>query len=128
MLFASPTLACDWQVVSDRADPMTDQRKCLIVSEAAKLRLSVSGRRVMFLSPSPYGVHDGLTVRVDDHAPIMLLEKSRHTEAYQNEPRRLLQQIMVGERVRTRYRDFPAPAAEGDAPICNLPDLIRSCQ
>lgn len=128
LLTVSPAYACDWVIASDRVDPMSDQRTCLVASPSAKMALSVSGSRITFLSPSPYGIHDGLTVRVDDNEPIMLLEKSRHTEAYEDEPRTLFWQLLSGQRVRTRYRDFPAPAAEGDAPICNLMELVRSCQ
>lgn len=126
-LLASPALACDWRISTDRIDPMTDARTCIVRSEAAKIALAVYPDHVTFLSGSAYRYRDGLSIRVDDGAPISLPDDGRSTNAFVSDARSAYQQILSGSRIRTRYRDYPN-YQEGDAEICTLPALIQSCQ
>ena len=126
-LLASPALACDWRISTDRTDPMTDARMCIVRSESAKIGLAVYPDHVTFLSGSAYRYHDGLTIRVDDAPPVSLSDDGRSTNAFVDDARTAYQQILAGQRIRTRFRDYPN-FQEGGAEICNLPALIQSCQ
>ena len=42
-------MACDWKV-TESVDPMTDQRKCMIVSQSAHLGVGVQGDVVTFIT------------------------------------------------------------------------------
>ena len=124
LLAASPAISCDWKV-SERIDPMTDLRDCTITSASARLGIGVSGDRVQFVSASPYRF-DYLTVRVDDNPAIRLPDDGRSTTAFRPEARELLAQIRAGERIRVQYRDIDG-TVNGDAMVCNLPELIDAC-
>lgn len=126
LVAAAPASSCDWEIASDKVDPMTDERVCIISSESAKIALAVKGDVVMFLTTSAYSSRDGLQVRVDENKAIYLGEKDRTTSAYNDNARRALAEIRAGERLRTSFRDYPS-SQEGDAPICTLPELIDSC-
>ena len=128
LLVSMPAAAtCDWRISSDRTDPMTDQRVCIISSSAAKIGFGVYPDRVMFLTRSAYAYRDGLQVRIDDAPAIYLTDKARSTDAFEHGARDAYAQILTGKRLRTSYRDYPQ-AQEGDAEICNLPALIQSCR
>lgn len=117
---------CDWRIASDRADPMTDARTCIIASKSAKIAVSVRGDDISFLTTSAYsGNRDGLTVRIDENDAIYL-GNDRSTRGFGDEPRQAISQIRSGKRIRTSYRDYP-DSQEGDAPICTLPELIDQC-
>lgn len=125
-LAATPALACDWQIISDKIDPMTHDRVCIIMSGTAKIGLSVRGNDVIFLTGSAYkNGRDGLTVRIDDNEAVRLGEY-RSTTAFRDNARTALQQIRSGRRLRTQYLDYPS-SKNGDTPICTLPALIDSC-
>ncbi len=124
MLVASPALACDWSV-SERTDPMTDAKVCTISSPSAKLGIRVKGAAVSFASPSRYR-YDYLTVRVDDNPAILLSDRGRSTEAFEDDARRLLRQIRSGQRIRVQYRDIDG-TVDGDGEVCTLPALIDAC-
>ena len=126
-LIASPAMACDWHISTDRIDPMTDARMCIVRSDSAKLGIAVYPDHVTFLSGSAYRYHDGLSIRVDDAEPVSLPDDGRSTNAFVDDARTAYGQILAGKRIRTRFRDYPN-FQEGDAPICDLPALIRSCQ
>ena len=126
LLLSSPAYACDWYVMSDKIDPMTDDRVCTIRSPAANLALSVRAGRVTFATGSAYGPRDGLSVRVDDYPQILLGERSRSTDAHGDNARMALHQIVSGSRLRVSYLDYPNNKT-GDAPICTLPALLASC-
>ena len=125
LLAASPALACDWKV-TESVDPMTDQRKCMIVSPSAHLGVGVQGDVVTFITSSAYGFrHDGLQLRVDDN-PAILLGRHKRTDAYESRARDALAQIRQGQRLRVSYLDLPS-SVSGDAAICELPSLIDAC-
>jgi len=128
ILAASPAYACDW-TLTESVDPMDDSRKCQISSSAAGISLFVTPDHVTFGTPSAYR-RESLRVRIDDNEAITF-GRHRSTGAYfapDAEPAvTALSQIMSGQRIRTVYTDYPK-TFEGDAPICNLPELIRSCQ
>lgn len=125
-LTALPASACDWQIISDKIDPMTDDRVCIIMSGTAKIGVAVRGEDVTFLTGSAYkSGRDGLTVRIDDNEAIRLGEY-RSTTAFRDNARLALQAIRSGTRLRTQYLDYPS-SKNGDAPICTLPTLIDSC-
>lgn len=114
---------CDW-AVEKKADAMTDIDRCIINSPSAKIALAVDKQRVIFLTGSPYR-NDSLQIRVDD-SPALYLGDIHSTEAFKDRARVAVRQIMQGSRIRTRYSDYPV-GKDGDAPICNLPQLIRDC-
>lgn len=124
LLLASPAIACDW-TVSEQIDPMTDAKVCTISSPSAKLGIRVKGSAVSFASPSRYR-YDYLTVRVDDNPAILLSERGRSTEAFEDDARRLLGQIRSGQRIRVQYRDIDG-TVNGDGEVCALPALIDAC-
>lgn len=117
LLLAFPAHACDWRITSDRIDPMTDKRECIITSPSAAISLGVLPDRVFFLSRSAYSHLDRLKVRIDDMPALLARDNSRE----------LISQIETGQRIRTHFLDYPY-SHSGDAPICELPALIRSCQ
>lgn len=125
-LAASPALSCDWTIISDRTDPMTDQRVCLIQSPSAKIAIGVRGQEITLVTTSAYSARDGLQIRVDDGPPILITRKGRSTQAFVPDTRNAIAAIKAGSRIRTSYRDYPHNK-EGDAPICSLPSLIQSC-
>lgn len=104
---------------------MTDAPHCLIHSPSAHLGIGVHGRAVTFVSGSPY-YRDFLTVRVDDRPAIALTRDNASTSAFQGYARDLLTQILTGSRIRVQFRDEDGEV-NGDAPICDLPQIIRSC-
>jgi hypothetical protein len=124
LLLAQPAIACDW-TSSDRIDPMTDTKVCTITSPSVKLGLQVRGGAVSFASPSKYRF-DYLTVRVDDNPAILLSERGRSTEAFEDDARNLLGQIRSGQRIRVQYRDIDG-TVNGDGEVCALPALIDAC-
>lgn len=128
LLLASPVYACDWKL-TESVDPMNDTSSCQISSGAAGISLFVTPQNVTFATPSAYR-RSSLRVRIDDNEAITF-GRHRSTGAYfapDAEPAvTALRQIMSGQRIRTVYTDYPE-TFEGDAPICNLPELIRSCQ
>ncbi|WP_202844783.1 hypothetical protein [Luteimonas saliphila] len=128
LLIASQAYACDWKL-TESVDPMDDTRSCQISSGAAGISLFVTPDHVTFGTPSVYR-NGTLRIRVDDNESIVF-GRHRSTGAYFSgdaEPAvTALSQIMTGQRIRTVYTDYPK-TFEGDAPICNLPELIRSCQ
>lgn len=124
-LLSSPAFACDW-TLSEEVDPMTDERVCIITSASAKMGIGVVGEKVTFLTGSPY-TEDYLQVRVDDREAVQMYEDSKSTGAFKDNARRALAEIQTGKRLRTAYKDYPDHVT-GDAPICNLPELIKSCQ
>lgn len=126
LLAAFPAAACDWAIVSDKVDPMTDQRVCMVMSPSAHLGVAARGDSVSFASSSRYR-YDYLTIRVDDNEPIMLNDRNNNTRAYDSDARDLLAQIKAGKRIRVQYRDVDGQV-NGDAQICDLPALIVSCQ
>jgi|GEM_PF-3686954 len=118
--------ACDWKIVSDKVDGMTDERRCIISSEAAKIGLVVQGKRVLFITTSAYKAgRDHLTLRVDEQ-PAILLDPQRDISYATSPTNTVLTQIRAGSRLRTSYSDYPSNK-EGDAAICDLPRLIDSC-
>ena len=125
-VLAVPAQACDWKIASDKVDPMTDERVCLIRSDAAKLAVGVRGESVTFVTGSAYKNRDGLTLRIDDNEAIFVGEHRRSTGSRDN-ARRALSEIRAGQRLRVSFDDYPAEQS-GDAPICTLPELIRACQ
>lgn len=128
LAFAGVTHAqdCDWKVISDRIDPMSDQRTCIIRSESARIAIAVRGSNITFLTSSAYRHgNDGLMVRIDEN-PAIFIGENRSTAGFEDRARRALDEIMVGSRIRTSFRDYPA-SQEGSAPICTLPSLIEAC-
>lgn len=119
-----PAHACDWKV-AERVDPMTDQKTCTITSPTARIGLGVRGQEVTFVSMSPLR-WDYLTLRVDDNPAIQLAQDARSTSAFKDDARVVLSQILAGQRLRTSWRGYPNNV-EGEAEICNLPELIRAC-
>jgi hypothetical protein len=128
LLAVSPAYACDWQVISDRKDQMTDARVCIIESKSAHLAIGVRGKTVSFTTGSAYRSRDGLQVRIDENPAILIGERARFSDSYESGARDALAQIRSGQRLRVKYLDYPEGAVEGDAPICNLPALIDSCR
>lgn len=124
LVLSAPAAACDWKV-SERVDPMTDQKVCTITSPSARLGLGVRGDQVTFVSSSKYR-RDFLTIRVDDQEAILLSDRSRSTGAAEDDARRVLAQIRAGSRIRVQYRDVDGQV-NGDAAICDLPALIDAC-
>lgn len=125
-LLALPSAACDWEIASDKIDPMTDDRVCIISSESAQMAFGVRGETITFLTQSAYDSRDSLTVRIDENEAILIGEH-RQTSMYRDNARRAMAEIKAGSRLRVSYRDYPNSRA-GDAPICRLPELIASCQ
>lgn len=125
ILLASPAAACDW-ALTERVDPMTDERVCIIRSEAAQLSLGVRGDVVTFLPLSAFS-RPFLTIRVDDREAIQLSDRFMSTNTYGDDARRALAEIQAGARLRVSFKDHPTDRA-GDAPICTLPELIASCR
>lgn len=122
---AAPAQECDWKV-SEKIDPMTDKKTCIIASMSAKIGVSVRGEQVIFVTPSAYkGGRDGLELRIDDNQAIWIGEHST-TDGFRDNARRALAEIRAGKRLRTSFRDYPR-SQEGDAAICTLPQMIDSC-
>lgn len=118
LLLASPLAhPCDW-VSTVKVDPMTDAKVCYIQSPSARLTISAEPGRVLFLSGSEYR-RNYLSLRIDDQPELFM-------SVPENTPR-ALKQIESGSRLRVRYRTIRG-FVDGDAAICNLPDLIRSCR
>ncbi len=115
--------ACDWSITT-KTDQMTDVNRCFIHSESAKITIVADKERVMFLTGSAYR-NDALQIRVDEN-PAIYLGEIHSTSEFKDKARIAVRQIMEGSRLRTQFRDYPA-GANGDAPICNLPELIRNC-
>lgn len=125
-LATSVTYACDWKIVSDKVDGMTDERRCLISSDSAKIGLVVQGHRVLFVTTSAYKAgRDRLALRIDEQ-PAILLDPQRDISNQTSPTNTALAQIRAGSRLRTSFADYPENK-EGDAPICELPRLIDSC-
>src|ERR1044072_661851 len=119
-------MACDWKIVSDKVDSMTDERRCIISSEAAKIAVVAQGKRVFFITTSAYkNGRDRLAIRVDDQ-PAILLDPQRDISSAGSPTNRAIDQIRAGSRIRTSYSDYPSNK-EGDAAICDLPRLMDSC-
>lgn len=122
LLAVSPAYACDWKV-SKATDSMTDKTVCTVSSEAANLSFVVRGNdRPNIVVDSPFRA-PWVYVRVDD-APAA----SMGTNAYSRDKAltALLPQLETGQRIRVRYQNHPSNT-EGDAPICDLPRLLREC-
>lgn len=118
--------ACDWKIASDTVDPMSDERRCLISSTSAKIGIVVAGKRVLFVTTSAYkGGRDHLTLRVDEQ-PAIILDPQRDISTPTSPTNTALAQIRAGARLRTAYSDYPTNQ-QGEAAICNLPQLIDSC-
>jgi hypothetical protein len=126
LLVASPAYACDWQV-SRSVDPMTDQAKCLITSPTSQLGVGTRGSDVMFVIGGKLP-HDPFKVRVDDHPAHFITRKGVSTQAFEPDARDLLADLATGTVVRTQHTRWPdRTEVNSEAPICNLPALIRSC-
>lgn len=122
-LLPLPALACDW-VAERKVDPMTDVATCSVRSPTAKVAFYRRGNnRPNVVAASAYRQY-GLTIRIDNNAPIRMGDNSG---ARQTALDQLLPQLATGQRIRTQYRDYPANQ-DGDAPICNLPALLESCE
>ena len=130
LLVVSPAaIACDWTVTKE-VDQMTDAQTCQIHSPSARISLFVRGDNITFGTGSAYRRgRDALSVRVDDNKAITF-GRSYSTKSYfapDSEPaRQAISEIRSGSRLRTRFSDYP-DNQEGDAAICNLPELIDSC-
>jgi hypothetical protein len=125
LLLTQPAVACDW-AVSEKVDPMTDQKTCTITSPTVRLSIGVRGDVVTFVSSSRYR-RDYLTIRVDDQPAMQLSERGRSTDAFEDDAREALAAIRSGQRIRVQYRDLDG-TANGDGAICNLLDLISACR
>lgn len=122
LVLSAPAYACDWKV-SKRVDPMTDQVICTVSSQAAKVSFFRRGAdRPNVVAGSAYS-REGLTIRVDDNPAIHMGENAYDRQRALDV---LLPQLEKGQRIRTQYRDYPV-SQEGDAPICNLPQLLAEC-
>lgn len=130
LLVVSPAaIACDWTVTKE-VDQMTDAQTCQIHSPSARISLFVRGDNITFGTGSAYrNGRDALSLRIDDNKAI-ILGRSRSTWSHfppDSEPaRQAISEIRAGSRLRTSYLDYPE-SKEGDAAICNLPELIDSC-
>lgn len=119
---SGPAIACDWEV-SKRTDSMTDATICTVSSAQAKIAFYRHGTdrpNVIATSayPRPY-----ITIRVDDNEAVRMgrdgWARTRALDA-------LLPQLETGQRIRVRVQDYPE-WMEGDALICDLPELLSSC-
>jgi hypothetical protein len=116
---------CDWKVIRE-TDPMTDKARCTIHSERARLYVGVHDGTVRLSTGSPYRL-DYLTIRVDDREPITLSYADKVQGSQGGPVKTVLDQILEGVRIRVSYKGARG-FVNGDAPICNLPELIRSCR
>lgn len=128
LLFAaSPAYACDWQV-SRSVDPMTDVSRCTITSPTSQLGVGVRGSAVMFVIGGKLP-SDSFKVRVDDRPAHLITRKGVSTQAFEPDARNLLSDLQTGTTVRTQHTRWPElDQVNSEAPICNLPELIASCQ
>lgn len=114
--------ACDW-TVTKKVDPMTDKVICRVSSPSAKIsfyRYGTDKPKVVFASAyrDPW-----LDIRLDDNPAISISPKSPER---QRSLELVLAQLQTAKRIRTSFQDYPNNQ-EGDAPVCNLPQLIEDC-
>lgn len=122
LMLATPAYACDWEV-SKQPDPMSDKVTCTVSSEAANIAFYRYGSdRPNVATHSAYS-RDGLKIRIDDRPAILM---GNNAGSRQKALAALLPQIETGQRIRVSFMDYPT-SQSGDAPICNLPALLRSC-
>lgn len=127
LLTASPAYACDWQVARS-VDPMTNKAQCTITSATSHLGVGVRGADVTFVIGGRMP-RDSFKVRIDDHPAHLVTVRGTSTEAFEDDARRLLADLQTGTTVRTQHTRWPDRVqVDSEAPVCNLPDLIRSCQ
>lgn len=119
LFLLASALTCDWQAGVE-TDPMTDTRICWVRSDAASVAFYVRGDdRPRVVAGSAYS-RPAVTIRIDDNPPIRMgRDVTRSLDA-------LLPQIQTGTRIRTLVEDYPV-WREGDAAICNLPELLAAC-
>jgi hypothetical protein len=122
LVLAAP---CDW-TVSRGTDPLTDKARCTIHSDRARLYVDVHDGTVRLSTGSPYRL-DYLTVRVDDREPITPTYADKVQGSQGGPVKTVLDQILEGTRIRVSYKGARG-FVNGDAPICTLPELIRSCR
>ena len=122
LLASAPALSCDW-TVTKTVDPMPDKTMCRVTSPTAKVTFyKYADERPNVVVVSAYK-NFGLQIRIDDNEAVWMGE---------NFPSRmramdtLLPQLQGAKRIRTSFRDYPDNQA-GDAPVCNLPELLASC-
>ena len=122
LLAASPAIACDWQTKVE-TDPMTDERVCWVSSASAEISFVVRGTDRPNISAGSAYPRPSVTVRVDDNDAVRMGNNGwTRTKALDA----LLPQIQTGTRIRTVVEDYPT-WRNGDAPICNLPELLATC-
>lgn len=124
LLFLAPAAyACDWQVTRT-VDSMTDTPTCTVRSDAAKVSFYIRGKdRPNVSVSSPYRA-TGLTIRIDDNPAVRMGDNAYSRQKALDA---LLPQLQAGKRIRTSFRDYPNHQ-EGDAPVCNLPQLLAECR
>ncbi|MEJ1096033.1 MULTISPECIES: hypothetical protein [unclassified Pseudoxanthomonas] len=121
---SAPSFACDWQV-STQVDPMTDKVTCVVSSASAKVSFYRYGSdRPNVRTASAYvRSGDGLEIRIDENQAILMGNNAYQRQKALDE---LLPQLKSGKRIRTSFRDVPNHQS-GDAPICNLQQLLNDC-
>lgn len=128
-LASAPVMAdgCDWKVTKE-VDPMTDVARCIVTSESAKIGLSVDSKEVVILNLSAYrrAGTEQLRIRVDENPAVAIHPRGKSTGSFEESARTALRQIIVGNRIRTAYRDYPNDQS-GDAQICTLPEILKEC-
>lgn len=121
-LLSAPAVACDWQV-SKQVDPMDDAAECTVYSPSAKIAFYRHGDdRPNVKINSAYSMA-APTIRIDDNEAVYMGDNAYTRQKALDV---LLPQLRAGERIRVRFDDYPDPVS-GDAPVCNLPELLANC-
>lgn len=121
-LAAMPAIACDWQV-SKQADGMTDKVVCKVYSPSAKVEFYRNGNDRPNVAIASAYTHPAFYLRVDDNEQVSMGDNAW---ARQKALDAILPQLATGQRLRVRFGDYP-DWQEGEAAICNLPELLREC-
>ena len=122
LLASAPALSCDW-TVTKTVDPMTDKTMCRVTSPTAKVTFYKFGTDRPNVSVASAYKRPGLQIRIDESPAVSMgdnaLDRQKALDA-------VLPQLQGATRIRTSFRDYPDNQA-GDAPVCNLPELLASC-
>lgn len=122
LLASAPAIACDW-AVTKTVDPMTDKIMCRVTSPSAKVTFYRYGNdRPNVVVVSAYS-RDSLYIRLDDGDAIRMGQNAYDRQKALDQ---LLPKLKTATRIRTSFRDYPDNQA-GEAPVCNLPELLASC-
>ena len=122
LLASAPALSCDW-TVTKTVDPMTDKTMCRVSSPTAKVTFYRYGTDRPNVSVASAYKRPGLQIRIDESVAISMGDNAGSRQKALDT---LLPQLQGAKRIRTSFRDYPDNQA-GDAPVCNLPELLASC-